>query len=158
LTGILYATIDLPGLGLVHPGANVSDREEDWTFNYRVPDVAVYLAGTTARDCGTHWLGGPDFAVEVASPGDETRDKLPFYGKVGVRELLLIDRDPWALELHRLRDDALIVAGTSRVASGGVLASGVLPLSFRLVGGEGGGSGRPRIEVAHVDGAQRWLV
>jgi Uma2 family endonuclease len=82
LTGIFYNTIDLPGLGLVRAGVNVSDREEGWEFNYRVPDVAVFLAGTAARDCGAHWLGGPDFAVEIASPEDDIRDKLPFYASV----------------------------------------------------------------------------
>src|SRR5436189_6398425 len=42
-------------------GVNVSDREKNWTYNYRCPDVAVFLKGTSARDCGTHWFGGPDF-------------------------------------------------------------------------------------------------
>lgn len=73
LAAILTATVRWPGLGKVRAGVNVSDREEDWTFNYRVPDVAVFLAGTSVRNCGTHWLGGPDFAVEVASRGDDTR-------------------------------------------------------------------------------------
>jgi hypothetical protein len=47
----------------VFAGANVADQEEDWTYNYRVPDIAVYLERTLARNRGTHWLGGPDFAL-----------------------------------------------------------------------------------------------
>jgi Uma2 family endonuclease len=154
-SGILSNTIDLPALGSVRAGVNVSDREEDWQTNYRIPDVAVFLAGTAARNCGTHWLGPPDFAIEIADPGDETRDKLPFYGKVGIRELLLIDRDPWSMELHRLRDGRLLLEATSGVTTGEWPASEALPLSFRLVPV---GAGRPRIEVAHGDGARRWLV
>ena len=86
----------------VHAGANVSDREDDWTHNYRIPDVVVVFPGGAARDCGTHWCGGPDFCAEITSPGDRSRDKLDFYAAIGVRELLLIDRDPWALELYQL--------------------------------------------------------
>lgn len=156
LTGILFLTIDLPGLGLVRAGVNVSDRMEDWKGNYRIPDVAVFLAGTAARNCESHWLGGPDFVVEITSPGDETRDKLPFYGRVGVRELLLVDRDPWVLELYHNRDGRLVLEGTSRVAMGERLAFAVLPLSARLIADEGGG--RPRIEVSQDEGAGRWLV
>jgi hypothetical protein len=47
--------------GTVLPGTNVSDREKGWEFNYRCPDVAVYLTGTKAKNCRTHWVGGPDF-------------------------------------------------------------------------------------------------
>jgi Uma2 family endonuclease len=133
---------------------NVSDREEDWTYNFRVPDVAVFLAGTAARNCGTHWVGGPDFVVEIASPGDDTRDKLPFYGQVGTRELLLIDRDPWGLELYRNREGTMSLVGTSRVEAGDWLPSAVLPFRFRLIAD----AGRPRIEVAQTEGPGSWLV
>ena len=104
LTGILMAVVQWKGLGLVRPGVNVSDRREDWKKNYRVPDVAVFLNDTKAVNCDTFWYGGPDFAVEVVSRGDRTRKKIPFYAKVGTRELLVVDRNPWALTLYRLRD------------------------------------------------------
>src|SRR4051812_18445019 len=48
-------------------GGNVSDRQDDWTHNYRVPDVIVVFPDSAARDCGTHWCGGPDFTVEITS-------------------------------------------------------------------------------------------
>ena len=51
---------------------------------------------------GTFWYGGPDFAVEVISPFDRSRKKFEFYARVGVRELLLVNRKPWSLELYRL--------------------------------------------------------
>ena len=138
----------------VHAGANVSDREDNWTHNYRIPDVVVVFPGGAARDCDTHWCGGPDFCAEIASPGDRSRDKLQFYAAIGVRELLLIDRKPWSLELYRLSGGRLQSVGASEVSTPDVLASTVLPVSFRLIAG----AQRPSIEVAHRDGVQRWLV
>lgn len=148
----LDAAIDLPGLGKVLPGANVSDREDDWRKNYRCPNVVVFLPGNPAIDKESHWLGGPDFAVEIVSPRDRSRQKFDFYAKVGVRELLLVDRKPWALELYRLDNGVLTLAGRSDIARPDVLASRVIPLSFRLVPGEV----RPTIEIAHADSLQRW--
>ena len=138
----------------VHSGANVSDREEDWKFNYRIPDVVVVFPGGAARDCGTHWCGGPDFCVEIASQGDRSREKLGFYSGIGVRELLLIDRDPWSLELYRLKAGRLEPVGRSDLGETNILVSAVVPASFRLTQG----SERPAIDVTHCDGVQRWLV
>ena len=138
----------------IDAGANVSDREDDWTHNYRIPDVVVVFPGGAARDCGTHWCGGPDFCTEVTSSGDRSRDKLDFYAAIGVRELLLIDRDPWALELYQLTARRLAHVGMSNLQTQAVLPSSVLPVSFRLIPG----APRPQIEVAHCDGVQRWLA
>jgi hypothetical protein len=122
--------------GKVRPGVNVSDREEDWEHNYRGPDVVVFLQDTAARNFGTHWVGGPDFAVEVVSRQDRSREKRAFYAGVGTAELLIVDRYPWALELYRLRDGALEPVGVSSPEQPHVLASDVVPLTFRLVPGE----------------------
>jgi len=138
----------------VQNGANVSDRAEGWTKNYRCPDALVFLPGCPARDCGTHWLGGPDFAVEVLSHRDRARKKFAFYAKVGVRELLLADRDPWCLELYRLHGGQYALIGKSTPDQPAVLASTVLPLTFRLLPAEP----RPRIEVARTDGSQHWTM
>ena len=154
LSAVLRLVLDWPGLGKVYQGVNVSDRGDDWTQNYRCPDVAVYLAGNPAVAKGAYWHGGPDFAVEILSPDDRSRDKLDFYATVGVRELLLIDRDPWALELHQRLGTGWAPAACSRPEQREPLASAVIPFSFRLVPGET----RPSIEVSLVDSAQRWLV
>lgn len=154
LTTVFNISVTWAGLGLVRPGVNVTDREDDWTKNYRCPDVVVFLNGTTARNRETHWLGGPDLAVEVLSRGDRTLDKLPFYAAVGTRELLVIDRDPWTLTLYRLQDGALTRAGASDLTAPEPLASMVVPLTFRLVPDDG----RPRIEIVHHDSPQRWTV
>ena len=105
--------VDWPRLGKVYQGVNVSDRDDDWTKNFRCPDVAVYLTGNPAVAKGAYWHGGPDFAVEILSPDDRSREKLDFYARVGVRELLLIDRDPWALELYRRNGAEWALAGRS---------------------------------------------
>ena len=149
---IFHSVLHWSRVGLVRPAVNVSDREHQWEHNYRVPDLVVYLNGTTARDLDTHWMGGPDFAVEIVSRGDRSREKFDFYAKVGTRELLIIDRYPWILELYRLTEGVMQLVGKSSLDRPDVLVSEVLPLSFRLVEGEP----RPRIEVVHSDGLQRW--
>ncbi len=154
LVSILQEVIGWPGLGQVRPGVNVSDREKGWEKNYRGPDVVVFLEGTRAKNFGTHWCGGPDFVIEIISPKDRSRDKLAFYAKIGTRELLLVDRKPWALELYRWRDGQLELVGKSTPRGKTVLASQVVPLTFRLrANGD-----RPRIEVVAPKARRRWLV
>jgi Uma2 family endonuclease len=148
----LQTSVGFAGLGLVRQGPGINDREEKWTKNFRCPDVAVFLNGSTAINKKTHWLGGPDFAVEVISRHDRSRKKFDFYAKVGVKELLLVDRKPWALELYRLQDGKLVLAGKSDLAQPNILVSEVVPLTFQLLVGDP----RPRIEMTHVDGDQRW--
>ena len=154
LTTILEVTVGWTNLGTVLPGANVSDRRDNWKKNYRCPDVLVLLNGTSAENRGTHWYGGPDLAVEIVSPGDRSRDKLDFYAKVGTKELLIVDRDPWQLELYRLIEGKLGEAGRSTVAQSDILNSDVVPLSWQLVAGEK----RPQIHVAHADGQRQWTI
>ena len=153
LASILQEVVGWPGLGDVCAGVNLSDRDEEWEHNYRVPDVAVFLRTGRAVNLGTHWRGAADFLVEVISPDDRTRDKLDFYSRLGVRELLLIDREPWALELYRGGP-----SGLQRVESAdpqaGEVRSAVLPLTFRLVAARG----RPDIEVGHAESSRAWRV
>ncbi|OWK43504.1 hypothetical protein FRUB_03103 [Fimbriiglobus ruber] len=134
------------------PGGNLSDRAADWQHNYRVPDLLVYLAGNPAVDHGTHWEGGPDFLVEIISPGEKPYDKFDFYANVNAREILIVHRDPWALELFQLSGGKYVSAGRSDLSTPGVLKSTVLPLAFRLVAGKT----RPKIEVTHPPTGRRW--
>lgn len=138
----------------VLPGANVSDRLTGWKRNYRCPDVVVALAGGRAKDCGTHWCGGPDFVVEVRSPSEDPRDKLDFYATVGTREVLVIDRDPWGLELFRLDGLVLESQGRSDSTDPSVLTSSVMPLTFRL----GEATPRPTIVLTHTGTGQTWTA
>lgn len=139
----------------VFAGVNVSDREEDWEKNYRCPDVAVVLPGSRAVDCGAFYCGGPDFCVEIISDYDRSREKFDFYAAVGVRELLLIDRNPWQLELYRLAGERFKPAGVMDPESQQALASQVLPLTFKLLARP---SQRPQIEVANPSTNERWLA
>lgn len=142
------------GLGEVRPGVNVSDRVKGWRKNYRCPDVAVKLNGGLARIFKNHWVGGPDFVVEIVSTRDRTREKLDFYAAIGTREVLVIDREPWSLELYALSEGRLTSAGTFRVGSPIALASEVLPLTFRLIEAEP----TPKIEVAHPETGRKWPI
>lgn len=140
--------------GKVRGGVNVTDRHPDWRENFRGPDVVVYLPDNPAINYGTHWLGGPDFLVEIISPGDMAWDKLEFYAEVKTREVLIVDRDPWRLELYRLADGVLELAGTSDMANSAVLESRVLPFTFQLVEG----SRRPTIRLVHTGTGQVWTA
>ena len=153
-TAIFEDVIGWPGAGDVRPGVNVSDRDQDWRENYRVPDVAVFLKSGQARNCGEFWRGGPDFVVEIVSAGDRTREKLPFYSTVGVRELLVIDRRPWSVELLRIDSGQLKAVATSAPQEPFVLASEVLPFTFQMQPG----SPRRHIAVVHTATDRSWHV
>jgi Uma2 family endonuclease len=142
---------ELPGLEIL-PGINVSDRSDDWTKNYRSPDVSIFFPGNPAEDRETHWLGGPDVAFEIISPKDRARKKLPFYAKVGVRELFLIDRKPWRLELYRLNEGTLAPAGISDLEQTAPITSSLLNLSFRLIDDKP----RPKIEITCPADGRSW--
>ena len=154
LSAVFRAALGFDGPADVYGGINVSDRADNWLENYRCPDAAVVLPGNPGRNCGAYFLGGPDFVVEIVSPNDKSRDKIAFYERLGVREFLIVDRNPWALDLYRLHDGRLELAGQSRLEQPDLLASEVLPVTLRLVPG----SPRPRIDVRHTDGVQHWPV
>jgi len=140
-----------PG-GRIHSTSNLSDRIAGWNENYRNPDLAYFAPSTAAEDHGTFWCGGPDFLLEVVSPDDMSREKLPFYASIGTREVLILDRDPWQLELYHLRRGRLRLAGTARPGDGQALASHVVPLMFALVRGRP----RPKIRITHAETGQEW--
>ena len=153
LTTCLTIAIQYAGRGKVRPGVNVSDRVQGWEQNYRGPDVVVFLNDTKAACHGTFWRGGPDFAVEVISRHDRTREKLEFYAGIGTRELLIVDRSPWALELYRLGDNpTLDLVGRSTLDQPDDLVSLVLALTFRLQPG----ADRPIIRVEQPAAGQVW--
>ena len=77
--------------------------------------MAVFLQTNPARRLDTHFLGGPDLLVEILSPHDASRLKLAFYANIGVREVLLVDREPWSLELYQIQEGTLQLAGRTTV-------------------------------------------
>ena len=153
LTIILYQALGAIAEQRIFAGTNISDQPEDWTKNYRVPDVAVFLPGNPAEDRDTHWFGGPDFAVEIISKGDRSRLKFDFYAKVGVRELLLVNRYPWRLDLYRNDGVELRPAGSLVPGDSGRILSQVLPVSFRLIEPVE----KPKIEVTQTVDGRVWM-
>ncbi len=91
----------------------------------------MFLADNPAEDRGSHWYGGPDLAVEIVSRGDRSRQKLTFYAGVGVKELLILDREPWSLELYRLADGELQSVGTTQ-PGGDPLKTQTVPVQWSL--------------------------
>jgi Uma2 family endonuclease len=128
---ILFQVVNLEKRGQVYPGANISDRRIGWKKKFRAPDVVVVLQNTAAVDCRTHLMNGPDFLVEIQSPGDQTEEKIPFYEKIKVRELLIIQRDTRELKLLRHDGEKLIPVEPSAFKGGKWLVSSVVSLAFR---------------------------
>ncbi|HMF18554.1 MAG TPA: Uma2 family endonuclease [Gemmataceae bacterium] len=150
----IYHEVAPPG-SRVFPGANVSDRREDWEKNFRCPDVVVVLPDSLAVDCGTHWLGGPDFLTEIKSPVDDTEEKIPFYSQVKVRELLIIERDSRALRLLRHDGRELVDVPPTPFKGKPWFVSEVLPLAFRQLVHQG----QARMEIRRTDkGSGKWIV
>ena len=151
---IIHEVLDWNAGDAIYPGINVTDRVKGWKKNYRIPDVAVVLRDNPNRKFDAAIRGGPDFLVEVLSKNDRALEKLDFYASVGVREVLILDRNPWGLALYRLDNGRLDLAGRSALGDGDPVVSAVLPLNFRLVEGET----RVRVEVRHNQSGQTWLA
>ena len=100
--------------------------------DYRVPDLVVFAAGRRS-DRGVE--GGAALVVEIRSPGDESLEKLAFYERVGVGEVLVIDRDSKGLRHWSRVGDELVETDVERgvpvVLSG--LAVTMLTTGGRLV-------------------------
>jgi len=134
IAAVIKTVFDWKGLGQTLAGANVSDRRDEWSKNYRVPDILSLRNDSSAVDCGTHWFGGPDLAIEVVSPGEQVLDKLDFYASVGTEELLVVDRDPWRLTLYRRQENGkLKQAGDCSRENQSMLQSNVVPIRFGVV-------------------------
>lgn len=58
--------------------------------DYRVPDLVIF-APSQSSERGVE--GGAAVVVEIRSPGDESLDKITFYQRLGVREIIVVDRD-----------------------------------------------------------------
>jgi Uma2 family endonuclease len=155
LDTIFDEVVKRPGLGKIYPGVNVSPRGSDWKKDYRVPDLVIVLKGSRAVCHSTHVQGGPDFLVEIESPGDDSEEKVPFYGQLGVRELLLIHRDKRTLRLLRLEGQELVLVPAAPLEGKRWMASAVVALAFRrTIQG-----GKPRTAVRRTDGRPgQWTV
>jgi Uma2 family endonuclease len=144
---VFKEVVERGGLGLVFHEVNVADRERGME-DFRIPDLVVVLPESRAQVRETFIAGGPDFIVEIHSPGDETYEKLPWYAGQGVREALIIHRDSKAQTLYRLEGGQLIEVASSPVP----VESELLPLRFELLEE----SGNPRLRISHQEGPESY--
>ncbi|MCC6126286.1 MAG: Uma2 family endonuclease [Pirellulales bacterium] len=64
-----------------------------WPNDFRIPDLVLLKPEAFAIDHDEYFEGPPSVVVEIRSPGDESYEKLPFYARLGVPEVWIIDRD-----------------------------------------------------------------
>jgi Uma2 family endonuclease len=74
---------------------NLGESEHD----FRVPDGGLHRPGASGV-----WLSTAALVVEILSPGDESRQKLPFYAEHHVDEILLVDPEERQVTWLALRD------------------------------------------------------
>ena len=117
------------GRGSLVPGINVIAEDAD----YRIPDLTFVAAGHEGllADDGVRG-GGPDCVVEVRSPDDETYEKLPFFARIGTREVVVLDRDSKRPEVFRLAGPQYVAVAADRE---GWLVSETLRVRFRSEAG-----------------------
>jgi len=127
------------GRGTLRSGINVFRVPED----YRIPDLTFVAIGREQllQKDGLRG-GGPDAAIEIRSPEDETYEKLPFYATIGTREVIVIDRDSKRPEIYRLAGPQYVAL---QVDAAGWLRSETMAVRFRLLE-----STPPRLHVQDV--------
>ncbi|MCO5168673.1 MAG: Uma2 family endonuclease [Planctomycetes bacterium] len=129
-------TPDLPALGAGVPR------------DYRTPDRSFLLPASYDRLQGGWVVGPPDAVLEVRSPGDETLEKLPWYFDLGVREVILIDRDTREVEVLARGERAFEPVATD---ADGWLRSDVLSTLLRREPG----ADRPALRLRRTDDPTR---
>jgi Uma2 family endonuclease len=80
------------------------EDEDEWTSNFRIPDLVLLTPDRFHIDRGDYMAGAPLVVIEVRSPRDETDEKFPFYAGLGVPEVWVFDRDSREPEIHTLTD------------------------------------------------------
>lgn len=126
------------GFEAIHQLAVLDPR--DHTPNYRVPDISVLTPDRVLPD-GTE--GPVELAIEILSPQDESREKIPFYAARGVQELWLVDPRTRAHEVYVLRGETYFISLPDR---SGKTRAPRLELELSLVDG-------PRLRIAWDGGA-----
>ena len=108
--------------------------------NYRVPDLVVV---DPARLSKRGVEGRAELVVEILSPNDESRAKLPFYARHGVQEVWLIEPTARAIEIYTLRGASYFAVAPERDGS---VRSPVFALVLATVAG-------PRLRINWDDGS-----
>jgi Uma2 family endonuclease len=82
------------GLGLFAPRGDIE--------NYRVPDISL----VRAEHISERGLESAELVIEVRSPNDESYKKLPFYARVGVKEVWIVEPKTRTVEIFTIVDGA----------------------------------------------------
>lgn len=104
---------------LLRPLAEASGLTSSGEFNlgsnddYRVPDRGLHRPEVRGD-----WRPTAALVVEIVSPGDETRDKLPFYAARQVDEVVIIDP----------REQSIVWLGLTEAEYGPLGKSGLIDL------------------------------
>ncbi len=73
-----------------------------WPNDYRGPDLVLLTPDRFHFDKNQYIEGPPTVVVEIRSPDDESYEKLPFYARLGVPEVWIIDHDTKGPEIFVL--------------------------------------------------------
>jgi Uma2 family endonuclease len=101
----------------------------DHTKNYRTPDLLDVDPKHVIRR-GTE--GPVELAIDILSPDDESREKMPFYAARGVKEFWLVDPDTRVVEVYVLRGGTYATVVADRT---GILRAPALDLDLTIVDG-----------------------
>ncbi len=85
---------------------NLGDSEQD----FRVPDGALHRLGA-----GGTWHPTAAVVIEIVCPGDESRDKLPFYAAHHVDEIVIVDPHTQTVDWLALEHDQYQPVQNSRL-------------------------------------------
>ena len=134
----LWPHVVAGGLEILHQVSIVDPR--DHNKNYRIPDIIVVDPRYVLKR-GTE--GPVELAIEILSPDDESREKIPYYASRGVKELWLVDPETRMIEVYVLRGSTYFVAMADRA---GVIRAPALDLELSIVAG-------PKLRIAWANGS-----
>jgi Uma2 family endonuclease len=124
----LVPVAEAVGLCAIHEVGLIPPDEPGW-HDFRVPDLVAF-SPEVAEERGV--VGAASLVVEIRSPGDESFEKLPFYERLGVGEVLIIDRDTKIVRRWVSDQDGLVESGGD---GAGRHALGCLPVELWNEGG-----------------------
>lgn len=114
-----------------HHGVNITTPKDEpnWLHNFRIADIVLLDPPRFAIDKNDYTVGAPLVVIDLASPGDETYDRFPFYAGLGVPEVWVFHRDTRTPEIHRLGADRTYAAASA--GADGWLRSPATGVEFR---------------------------
>jgi Uma2 family endonuclease len=104
LYALLLALADEAGLHVRYE-TGLFDPSYPADESYRQPDLVVFDEAVRSTR-GVE--GAARLVIEIRSPGDETFQKQPFWERVGVAEVVVIDRDDKSVRRWTRRGDVLV--------------------------------------------------